>query len=972
MNYKSTKAYWKTTIAFRDLVIISAVVIFAFVLASVFDVFETFEEWVLSHRFEGLQFNEFIIMFAVLAFAFGIFSLRRWKELRAGIADCKRVEEMLHENQRVLETVVEAVPNLIVLTDSDGHILLFNHACEELTGYSREEVQGKTIVELFLPPEWIPVVQKRFANPFAQEMCAPHENPWITKSGEERLIEWRCTVFPSPQGVRPYILGIGVDITERKRVEEALRRSEEQYRLITENTRDLICMLDQEGNFVYISPSIREMLGYAPEELIRSNVFSLIHPDDQKTVAKTFQRALFNNGGRTIEFRARHQNGEWCILESVWSWIFDGERDPQRAVIVSRDITRRKQAEEALRKSEEKYRLLFEESKDVVYISTPDGKLVDINPAGVELFGYSSKEELLQVDIRDLYFNASDRDVDLRTIEQQGFVKDFELVLKRRDGQKLIVLETSTGVRDSKGNIVAYRGILRDVTEQRRAEEVRHRLEQRFRIVWEESADGLCLTDENGMMVMLNKAFCELVGKPKEELEGQPFSVIYAKEQQEHVLRRNRERFRNRTVPRHLEREMTLWNGKRVWFEVSNSFLEIDGEPLLLLSIFHDITQREQLKSQLLQAQKMESIGTLAGGIAHDFNNVLMAILGNIELIERKVHSDEKLLQYASTIKQAAQRGSDLTKRLLAFARLQTYQMKPLIVNDVLKETIEILEHTFQKSVEIETNLDDEILFINGDAGQLQQVFMNICVNARDAMPRGGKLTIKTRNVKIDNTVVEKPPELPQGDYVEVIISDTGVGMDERIRQRVFEPFFTTKERGKGTGLGLAVAYGIVQSHKGFVNVESTLGIGTTFKIYLPAYKFQLQEKILTVKEEPIKGTETILVVDDEEMILELNKGILMNLGYRVLTASDGEEAIEIYRRQKEEIALVILDMAMPKMDGQETFKQLKALNPDVKALIASGLAEHGRRMEKGGVTGFLQKPYGITELAKTIREVLG
>jgi CheY-like chemotaxis protein len=304
---------------------------------------------------------------------------------------------------------------------------------------------------------------------------------------------------------------------------------------------------------------------------------------------------------------------------------------------------------------------------------------------------------------------------------------------------------------------------------------------------------------------------------------------------------------------------------------------------------------------------------------------------------------------------------------------METYEMKPLNVNRVLNETVKLLEYTFEKSVEIETRFADDIPIINGDAGQLQQVFMNICINARDAMPNGGKLTIETRRVAGSEVPVESFMKALPGDYVEIRISDTGVGMDEKTRERIFEPFFTTKERGKGTGLGLAVAYGIVRSHNGFTTVESRLGVGTTLKVYLPASESRGEAEVAKEQEEIPGGSETILFVDDEDMVREMGEELLTGLGYRVLQAGSGEEAIELYRVRGRDIQLVILDLAMPKMDGEETFRRLKEIDPAVKVLIASGLIEPEprRKMEEAGVAGFLLKPYKVGDLARTIREVL-
>ncbi len=754
------------------------------------------------------------------------------------ITERKRAEEALRESEERFQRLSEAPFEGIVFHDQ-GKIIDANQAFATMFGYGLSETIGKNALD-FAAPE-LREVALRHIRTGSEE---PYDGVAIRKDGSTFPVEVHGK--GAPYKGRTVRLTAVRDITERKRAEDTLRRSEEQHRLITGNTHDLICMLDQDGNFIYASPSFREGLGCEPEELMGSSFFSLVHPDDRVPAARTLPRALFSKNGRTVELRYRHQNGEWRIFESVWSWIFDENRSPQRAVVVSRDITERKQADQALRESEEKYRALFEESKDTIYISTPDGKFLDINPAGIELFGYSSKDEILQIDVRDLYINPSDRETFSRTIEQEGFVKDFESALKRKDGEKLIVIETASAMRDGRGNIVAYRGIMRDVTRQK------------------------------------------------------------------------------------------------------------------------------QLEQQFLQAQKMESIGRLAGGVAHDFNNVLTAIMGSADLVSRIMGGEEKLSHYVGVIKQAARRGGDLAKQLLTFARLETYNMRPVIVNEVLEETIKLVERTFERSVEVKTRFADGIPFINGDAGQLEQVFMNLCVNARDAMPDGGTLTIETRSASVDDAVEQKSPHFTSGEYVEVSISDTGAGMDEKTLQHIFEPFFTTKERDKGTGLGLSVVYGIVQSHKGFIIVESTVGFGTTFRIYLPIPEYQAKGEVPAKQmyQEGVNGKGTVLIVDDDEMVQDLTEELLTGLGYHALKVGSGEECIEAYRERGKEIDLVILDMAMAKMNGEETFRRLKLLDADVKVLIASGLTEleRRRRMEEAGIAGFLQKPYEIAELSNAVQ----
>ncbi len=504
---------------------------------------------------------------------------------------------------------------------------------------------------------------------------------------------------------------------------------------------------------------------------------------------------------------------------------------------------------EALRESEEKYRTLFEESKDVVFVSSPEGKFLEINPAGVDLFGYSSQEELLEVDLGpDLYMSPADRDIFRKKIETEGFVKDHEVSAKTRDGRPLIVTISATVVRDEEGNIVAYRGIIRDITE-------------------------------------------------KKKLEG-----------------------------------------------------------------------------QLLQAQKMESIGTLAGGIAHDFNNILGGILGYISLMKTKIPQNADLFDYLDTIEKSGKRAAELTAQLLAFARGGKYNIRRGGINSIVQDALGAIGDTLGKSIEIITRLPESLPPIEADTGQIQKALMNILYNARDAIPDGGKIFIETGGVELSEEYTRTHPETKAGFYVSLSVTDNGIGMSKDTMKRIFDPFFTTKDVGKGTGLGLAMVYGIVKNHGGDIYVYSEPGRGSTFRIYLPCSGgAEALESKKTEAPAQSGANELILVVDDEPGIRSVVKGMLESSSYRVLLTEDGTTAIETYRTHKDEIGLVILDMIMPEMGGHEVFLRLKEINPAVKALLSSGYSQNGETQEtlRDGVTGFIQKPYQLKELLSKVRGML-
>jgi len=424
--------------------------------------------------------------------------------------------------------------------------------------------------------------------------------------------------------------------------------------------------------------------------------------------------------------------------------------------------------------------------------------------------------------------------------------------------------------------------------------------------------------------------------------------------------------------------ELTLIrkDGSKVIVEVNTEVITIEGKKVAL-GMVQDITERKQaeeekktLEAQFQQAQKMEAIGTLAGGIAHNFNNLLMSIQGNISLMLLETNSTHLNYERLKNIEKSVHSASRLTQQLLGYARKGKYEIKPISLNLLVKEISDTFAMT-RKEISVHRNLAEDLSGIKADQGQIEQILLNLYVNAADAMPRGGELFVKTMNMT-DKEMTGKPYKVKPGSYVLLTVRDTGVGMDKKTTERIFEPFFTTKGLAKGTGLGLASVYGMVKAHGGYIDVESKKGMGTTFSIYLPASGKGVPEKKLT-PEKIEKGKETLLLVDDEAMILEVGQEMLDTLGYTVIQAGGGKEAVEIYKESKDKISLVVLDMIMPEMSGGETYNQLKEIYPNVKVLLSSGYSIYGQASEilERGCDGFIQKPFDMKQLSQKIREIL-
>ena len=478
----------------------------------------------------------------------------------------------------------------------------------------------------------------------------------------------------------------------------------------------------------------------------------------------------------------------------------------------------------------------------------------------------------------------------------------------------------------------------------------------------------IALTEfQTGKLVDVNVKFCELTKYAREEIVGRTTTEceFYSKADRARFI----DEFQGTGEVLGLEMDFKAKDASTLHMQMFSRVVQI-GDKKLLLTMFLDMTEQKRLEVQLQQAQKMEAIGTLAGGIAHDFNNLLTGIQGNVSLMSLDMDTTLPHYERLKSIEKQVQSGARLTSHLLGYARKGKYEVKPVDLNHLVRESSESFGRT-RRDISIHRQLREELLAIEADPGQIEQVLWNLFVNAADAMPGGGDLILKTHNVTHED-MKDKLYEPKAGGYVLLTVADTGIGMDKQTIDRIFDPFFTTKEMGRGTGLGLASAYGIIKAHAGYIDVESEKGVGTTFSIYLPSSEKEVQ-KVFKAAKEVIQGTGTVLLIDDEEVILEVGKDLLEAMGYRVLTAGDGKEAIETYKKNRDKIDLVILDMVMPRMGGGEAYDKMKDISPNVKVLLSSGYSIESQAKEilARGCDAFIQKPFGMRELSQKIREVL-
>lgn len=669
-----------------------------------------------------------------------------------------------------------------------------------------------------------------------------------------------------------------------------------------------------------------------------------------------------------------------------------------------------------LRNSEEKYRRIFENIQDVYYESSIDGTILEVSPS-IEKMAGITREELIGTSIERFYANINDRDEILSEMLKHGEISDWEIKLNDPNGGLEYGSVTAILKRDAKGKPEKFIGSLRIITDRKKAdlklrryqdelevlvkertldleksneqlrnevearkekEEALLRSEEKYRSIIENMSNGYYEMDLDGNLTFFNEPLTEILGYPGDELHGMNFRRYVTAENARRVVAEfnticetgdsiNLSRY---TIQRK--------DGSQRAVEASADLItDYTGQAIGFRGVVLDISDRlnaekekSKLEERLQQIQRLEGIGTLAGGVAHDFNNLLMGIQGNISLMMMEADPSGFYYSKLKSIEDCVASGAELTRQLLGFARGGKYMVKPLDFNQIVSNTARMFGRT-RKEIKMVEKIDDRLWTVMADQSQIEQVLLNIYINAWQAMPDGGNIYVETRNMVLDEKFAS-PFGISPGRYVCISVSDTGIGMDESVQQRIFEPFFTTKEMGRGTGLGLASTYGIIKNHDGAVDFISRVGEGTTFYIYLPASDAVI-EKESADKKKIVQGSETILLVDDEQIVLEVNGPMLEGMGYRVMTAMGGEQALDIYRQVGREIDLVVLDMIMPDLSGGAVFDHLKSINPGVKVLLSSGYSISGQAEEimSRGCSGFIQKPFSLEQLSTKIREIL-
>ena len=930
------------------------------------------------------------------------------------ITERKKAEEELRESEERYRNIVELAPDGIVTTDLKGVITSCNTASVNLTGFSKDEIVGKHFTKLpTTRARDIPHYVKMFTSFIKGKISTPLELAWRHRDGTTHLGEVHAALMK--KGSKP--IGVQLilrDVTERKQAEEELRESEEKYRNIVELAPDGIITTDLKGIITSCNTAFTHLTGFSKEEIVGKHFTKLptAHSKEIPSYIKVFSSLVRGKVPKPFEIAWRHKDGTARSGELHISLMKKGGK-VTGIQAVARDTTESKKTEEMLRQSEEKYRTLVENLNVGVYRATPggEGQFIDVNQAFVNMLGYKNKEEILKLQVKDIYCNPQDRLKFNKKILTQGFLKNEELHLKKKDGTSIIASDTSTTVYNTNGTLLYFDGVLEDITERKRTEEelrtyrlhleelveertsevmvANEQLQQEIyeRKLAEESlaaekeqlavtlrsiGDGVITTDIHGTVILINKAAEELTGYTQEEAVGKPLHAAF------HIIS---ERTR---IPRESPVDKVLNQGTVVGLGNNTVLISKDGTERIIADsgapirdrtskiigvvlVFCDITEKRKMEQDLLRAQKLESVGILAGGIAHDFNNILTAILGNANLAKMYA-ADNKIKEKLTKIEKASLQAKDLTQQLLTFSKGGAPVKKTTSIRELIKDSASFALRG--SNVRCHFYIPDDLWPVDIDEGQISQTISNIIMNADQAMPEGGVIQVRAENV-----VVTAKQQLPLlGKYIEISIADQGVGIPEKHLDKIFDPYFTTKQ--KGSGLGLATTYSIVKKHNGHITAESKVGEGTTFRIWLPASR-----KIFERKEKPpskmVGGEGRILLMDDEESILEAAGEVLQHLGYTVEVARDGEEAVDIYAKALEEepFDAVIMDLTIPGgMGGKEALSRLMEIDPSVKAIVSSGYSTSPIMADykKYGFKGVVAKPYSVEELSEILHQILG
>jgi two-component system, cell cycle sensor histidine kinase and response regulator CckA len=880
----------------------------------------------------------------------------------------------LREIQSRSDAFMNNSPTVAFMKDESGQLVYVNRGFEDVFATRMEDVRGKSDGDLF-PPEIARQVRENDLAVLAADKAMQFEEH-VPASGEDRF--WLVSKFPfSDASGSRFVGGVAVDITERKKAENALRVSEDLFRDLMEHSHALICIHDLQGVILTTNAAAERNLGYeTTAEFSRhvKRIQDFLTPGTEEGFER-YLVAIAQTGVASGMMSVTTRTGDRRYWEYRNTMRTEGVEKPVvRGVAI--DVTDRIVAERSLRDAQRFSEEIIASAGEGIIVYGPDLRYLLWNPFMEDLTGLPVGEVLGRTP-QEIFPDSASRgalESLRRALAGEKVSTDDLSISVPSTGRSARVSSTYTPHRNADGHIVGVIEIVENVTEQKRAEETLRESEASLERAQEVGRIGSWMSAVDGESVAWSKETCRIFGVDPAKFDGKVTTFLERvhPDDRDAVQTAMRDAVRG-DRPYRIEHRVVRGDGSELWvYERADVVRDPSGKPVRLEGIVQDITDRRRLEEQFLQAQKMEAIGRLAGGVAHDFNNLLTAILGYTDLLLQQVGPGDSMRDDLEQIQNAGDRAAALTRQLLAFSRRQMLEPKIIDINVTIRHLEKMLRRVLGEDVLLVTSLDPDLDLVRADPGQLEQVIVNLVVNSRDAMPSGGTITIETRGTVLEGARDLGRYAIDKGSYVVLEVRDTGTGMEPATLARIFEPFFTTKEKGRGTGLGLATAYGIVKQSGGYIACDSEPGEGTRFQIYLPR-SYDRPEEADSGKRggrDSLRGTETVLLVEDEEGVRRLSRRLLEAHGYHVLEASGGEEALEFAARYPDPIHLLLTDVVMPGLSGPEVAGQIRALRPLIKVLFMTGYSD-------STVTGLspdaplLQKPFTPDALAHRVRETL-
>jgi two-component system, cell cycle sensor histidine kinase and response regulator CckA len=880
------------------------------------------------------------------------------------------------------EAFFEQAVTCLVMLSSDCTILRLNNAWTAITGLPVSGQTGKSFPDCVGANDHEREELRRMIHGVITERkpAVFSSKPSAFASARfGRAVYWDWVIQPvtGHGGEVEYVFIELKDVSSRIGVDQDIAL----MNFAMQSVRVVIILFNEEGKISFVNAEACRLLGYSREEFLQMRI-DRIDPDFLPAQWKDAWGRLRTLRTFMREGRLQAKNG-MRIPVDIHANYFEYKGNSYNLALV-RDATDRIRVLEELRASEARFSAAFRFSPiPVAILRASDNRFVDVNEEFLKAGGFTRDEVIGQTTASlNLYVAEADRSSVLEQIHSAGFLPTRELKLRMKSGEIRTILSATTGIM--LGGERHYLSMSIDITERKKAED----LLRKFQLATEQSPASIVITDIRGLIEYVNPKFTEVTGYTAEEVIGANPRVLKSGEMPADEYRRLWQ-----TISSGQEWRGEFHNRKKdgalYWELASISPIRDDtGEITHFVAVKEDITERKRaaeelhqtevrshnLEMELLQSQKLRSLGTLASGIAHDFNNILNIIVGHADLLEPYCSASAPASRSVDRIQKAAMRGTNLIRQLLTLARKGNSVFQPVSIAETVDEFLRLLTETFPRTITIGGTRDGSLPPVRADANQIHQVLLNLAVNARDAMPDGGTLTISTRLVPLAE-LTDEFPRATAPRYVCIMVSDTGSGMNEEVRHRMFEPFFTTKEPGRGTGLGLAQVYSIIENHRGMIGVDTTPAEGTAFRVYLPVEKEGDDLHLAALRDTRAipGGMETILVIEDEPMIMEMLRSSLSQRGYTILSARDGEEGVEQYAQNRDAISVVLSDLGLPKITGEEVCRRIVALNPAAKVIIASGFVDPKvrDRLLQMGVSMIVQKPYKTAEVLRVIRTVI-